>query len=93
MRSLSRLFNLEIEILEFETLADFHVDYFCNVLIVDLLNRLTRSEPRPVDKSFSNRVKFALARRIAPRLKAVFNERTFRPRGHSVTAVYRKPAD
>lgn len=91
LRSIASIFGLELTELCHEGLADIHSRWYSLTMAQQTLNAVFRKKIKLIDPSFSNKVLTTLADilidlRIIGKLK-----KGPLPRGHSVTAVYRKP--
>ena len=92
LRGLADRFFLEMVALEHDVLADEHVEAYAHTLFV-------RGFDRPgnaiglIDTSLRSRVLHRLARLVVPVLARGMQHVALRPRGHSVTAVFRKRPD
>lgn len=86
LHNLAGLFDLKLERLEHEPLADEHVEAYAHTQIWNSL--LLGATPRPLDLSLAARVRHRLASLVLPLVRSrVLAGR--RPSGHSVTVIYR----
>lgn len=93
LRSIARLFPLELVSIEHEDLADLHKSTFSALLVLKTINRLCgRKTTRLVDHSPRQRLLLSASYRLGSLLAKSLDEPKLLPRGHSVTVVLRKAA-
>jgi 2-polyprenyl-3-methyl-5-hydroxy-6-metoxy-1,4-benzoquinol methylase len=89
VRSVGDVFSLSLRALHFDTLDSRHLGGCAMAFFYAALAELFHMQVRIVDSSFGWKVKNRLAKICAPPLIRVFRHPHLRPRGHSVTAVFR----
>lgn len=89
LTKIAELFNLRIEAIEFEKVEDIHLNGFCKALSFYILNRLFRDEFKVWDMTIKNKIKTKIASYLSKIFIAIFKDKRIRPRGHSMTAVFR----
>lgn len=90
LKSIARLFPLELVAIEHERLADFHKSTYTFVLVLRMLSRLMHRKTQALDLSRSQRLLTSIAWRLGKILEKGLDDSSLLPRGHSVTAVFRK---
>jgi SAM-dependent methyltransferase len=88
LEMLGARFGLELEVLHHDTLADEHVESYVHTLFLRAFDRPGRAIGL-IDTSMRSRTLHHLARLFVPVLARAMQYAALRPRGHSVTAVYR----
>ncbi|MDO8445566.1 MAG: class I SAM-dependent methyltransferase [Deltaproteobacteria bacterium] len=89
--AISEMFGLDMVELDHEILADIHKDWYAATLTLNALNAALRRSQRLIDTSLLGRTLGRFATAVGRYYGLVLSDRNLRPRGHSVTAVYRKP--
>lgn len=92
LEGLAVRFGLELQVLHHDTLADEHVESYLHTLLLRTFDRPNRSIGL-IDTSMRSRVLHRVARLFVPLLARGMRYVVLRPRGHSVTVVYRKKGD
>lgn len=92
LKGLAARFGLELVALHHDTLADEHVESYVHTLLLRAFDRPGRSIGL-IDTSMRSRILHRLARLFVPLLARGMRYAALRPRGHSVTVVYRKSRD
>jgi len=82
--------NLDNLSLDYELLSDLHLTGFSNAVALRMLSPGVKYRGL-VDCTLKGRIKRRFAYRyLSPRISKIFRDSRLRPRGHSVTAVFRK---
>ena len=90
LRFVANEFGLSVQALEFEQLSDVHVRSFANVLCTTAIDNLLNRKQVLVDCSRRAVLVRRVARAIGYLLAKGLQDQRMRPRGHSVTVVFRK---
>jgi 2-polyprenyl-3-methyl-5-hydroxy-6-metoxy-1,4-benzoquinol methylase len=92
LKSIARLFPLELVAIEHERLADFHKSTYTYLLMLRTLSRVLRRKRKNalLDLSRGQRFLSSIAWRLGRILEKGLDDSILLPRGHSVTAVFRK---
>jgi SAM-dependent methyltransferase len=90
LRSIGRLFGLQVKRFYNDHLADEHLEAYLNTLIIRALDSRV-SRLGLVGNSVRFRVYAKLASLLLPFLRMAFNHSQMRPRGHSSTVVFVAP--
>jgi SAM-dependent methyltransferase len=92
LKSIARLFPLELVAIEHERLADFHKKTYTSVLVLRTLSRLLCRERKPalLDLSRGWRLLSSIAWRLGRILEKGLDDSRLLPQGNAVTAVFRK---
>lgn len=89
LKNLTKLMNLELVCIEHELLADVHVLGYLQTIVLGMFSSKYRMDPPLLDLSFSYKLKIKIGQLIIKILNPIFQNKFFRPHGHSVTVVYR----
>jgi len=92
LKSIARLFPLELVAIEHERLADIHKNDYTYVVILRTLSRLIRREQKTalLDLSRGQRFLSRIAYRLGKVLEKGLDDSSLLPQGNTVTAVFRK---
>lgn len=95
LKSIARLFPLELVAMEHERLADFHKDTYTSLLILRMLNTVMHRQRKTalLDLSRGQRFRSSIAWRLGRILGKGLDDSSLLPQGHTVTTVFRKTAD
>lgn len=90
LRGIAEPLNLELVALEHEPLARMHVQWWSMTRATDAVGRLMRAPRKLVDVSPAAVARSRMGTLLAPLFRWRAWQGAERPRGHSVTAVYRR---
>ncbi|MCL0042049.1 hypothetical protein M1N12_03200 [Peptococcaceae bacterium] len=90
LQSVARLFPLELVEIEPEVLADIHKHWYASTVAITALNRILKRTPKLLDTTIANKFIAKLAAILGRIYVLGIEDAKMRPRGHSVTAVYRR---
>lgn len=91
LRSVARVFRLDLLQIEHEMLAEFHRRTFLELLTRRAINRVLGRPNEVFDVSATARIVAKLSTQVGKFLVKGFDDSRLYPRGHSVLAVYCKP--
>ncbi len=90
VKSIGTIFNLDIVAIDYELLSDLHLKGFSNAIALKALGT-TKNKWAGIDTSFMSKIKRRFAYRIiSPIISKIFLDPRIRPRGHSITVVFKK---
>ena len=94
LRSVARVFGLEVVAIDHEILAPMHVTTYSALIAERMLRRVLHLEAQKglLDTSLRQRMLDKAAYRLGRLIEKGLDEEKLYPRGHSVLAVYRKAA-
>jgi len=88
--SIAKIFDLDFIDMDFEQLSDLHLNDFANTVALKLLEPALNGE-RVLDNSLKVKIKRRIAHYcIAPFISKAFEDHRIRPKGHSISAVFKK---
>jgi len=90
LHSVSNLFGLELLFLEHEQLADVHKEWYARTVAWNSLNSLLRRPHRIIDRTLWGSILDRVATLMGKLYGMGISNRNMRPRGHSVTAVFKR---
>jgi SAM-dependent methyltransferase len=90
LESIPRIFPVSLVSIEHEVLSDIHLRTCVGTMIKRRLDLLFGREETIVDRSLGGRLLNRCAHVLAGCIATLLNDAVFRPRGHTVIAIYRK---
>lgn len=90
LRYLAREFSLSQESIEHEPLANIHARQYASFLCEEAINNVLGLKQKLLDRSLGRKLISRVASVGGSFLRKGLNDERSRPRGHSVTAIYRK---
>lgn len=90
LRYLAKEFSLSEESIEHESLANIHARQYASLLCEEAINNMLGLKQKLLDRSLRRKLISRVASIGGSFLRKGLNDERSRPRGHSVTAVYRK---
>lgn len=92
LEAFPKLYPVGLVSIEHETLSDVHLRSYVGTMIRRRLSLLFGRMETMVDRSLSARLLNRCAGVLAGSILKIFSDEVFRPRGHTVIAIYRKEA-
>ncbi|MFN7946113.1 MAG: class I SAM-dependent methyltransferase [Blastocatellia bacterium] len=93
LRRVAEIFGLQLVALEHESLDPVHFRWYGFNQALRMMTRLTGCQGKLIDRSMKYKITVALAAPVAAMYWLRLRRADALPRGHSVTAVYRRAAD
>ena len=90
LQSVARLFPLELVEIEPEVLADIHKHWYASTVAIIAVNRILKRTSKLLDTTIANKFITKLAAILGRIYVLEIEDTKMRPRGHSVTVVYRR---
>jgi hypothetical protein len=93
LQSVAGLFPLEVVEIEPELLADIHKHWYASTVATTAVNRILKRTPKLLDTTIANKFITKLAAILGRIYVLRIEDTKMRPRGHSITVVYKKLRD
>lgn len=90
LRSIAKIYNLDEVALHHEKLADIHRQWYIRVLLQKALAKIIGKKLSLINQSFAYKLIAKISSHFARLTYIGFKVISFRPRGHTVIAVYKK---
>ena len=93
LQSVAGLFPLEVVEIEPELLADIHKHWYASTVATTAVNRILKRTPKLLDTTIANKFITKLVAILGRIYILGIEDTKMRPRGHSITVVYKKLRD
>lgn len=90
LKYIATTYNLKIENIWIEPIADFHIDYYKRSFVYDKLRTMVGITPKKLNVSIWNRIIMTALGRLIPKLERFIKIETLGIKGHSVCITLRK---